>query len=124
MAARTAQQAFAQFAKRFNAGDVEGLVALYEPKAALVVEPGKVVTGTAAIRRAMRACLASKPRLSVRSATYLRGGDTALSIIAWTIQTTGPDGKVTEAAGKSADVWRRQPDGSWLLTIDNAFGTA
>lgn len=37
-----------------NVGDLEGLVALYEHEATLVPQPGHVVTGTPAIREALR----------------------------------------------------------------------
>jgi hypothetical protein len=38
------------FIERGNAGDVEGLVALYEPDAVLVFLRGQLTTGTEAIR--------------------------------------------------------------------------
>ena len=34
-----------------NRGDIEAAVALYEPGATLVVEPGKLATGTEALRK-------------------------------------------------------------------------
>ena len=39
------------FIERANAGDVDGLVALYEPGAVLAFPPGKITTGSQAIRR-------------------------------------------------------------------------
>jgi ketosteroid isomerase-like protein len=38
----------------FNAGDLEALVALYEPDAALIPQPGTMAEGTAAIRDSLR----------------------------------------------------------------------
>jgi ketosteroid isomerase-like protein len=38
------------FLERANAGDVDGVVALYEPQAVLAFPPGQLAIGTAAIR--------------------------------------------------------------------------
>jgi ketosteroid isomerase-like protein len=35
---------------------------------------------------------------------------------------TGPDGKPVKIEGQSAEVARRQPDGTWLFVIDNPHG--
>ncbi len=56
------------FSARVNVGDVDGLVALYEPDAALAGTPGGVVTERAAIRRVFEE---HAPRDGARS---LRGG--------------------------------------------------
>ena len=54
MAARSPEEIDGIFERELNAANVEGLLALYEPGAAFTVEPGKVVTGTAAISTASR----------------------------------------------------------------------
>jgi ketosteroid isomerase-like protein len=41
----------------------------------------------------------------------------------WTFAGTGPDGTPVKLAGHSADVLRRQIDGSWRFVIDNPWGT-
>jgi hypothetical protein len=51
--------------EKANAGDVEGLVALYEPNATLVAGPGQVTTGTTAIREAFNGFLDQKLELRV-----------------------------------------------------------
>jgi ketosteroid isomerase-like protein len=51
------------FAEALNGGNLDALVALYEPNANLMPEPGKVVVGTEAIRKALRAILAAKPTI-------------------------------------------------------------
>jgi ketosteroid isomerase-like protein len=42
------------FLERANAGDVEGLVALYEPEAVLAFPPGRLATGHEEIRNDRR----------------------------------------------------------------------
>ena len=53
MPARTPKQCDDLFAKYVEAGDVDAVVALYEPKGCLVLEGGRVARGPAAIRKAI-----------------------------------------------------------------------
>jgi hypothetical protein len=41
----------------------------------------------------------------------------------WSFSGTGSDGNAVNMTGKSADVLRKQSDGSWLFVIDNPWGT-
>jgi ketosteroid isomerase-like protein len=93
------------FVERANAGDLEGLVALYEPSAVLAVPGGAPAAGTDAIRRALGQFLTGNPKLSGVSQPALRFGDLALT-------STRFDG------GATAEVARRQPDGTWRWVID------
>jgi ketosteroid isomerase-like protein len=50
---------------RANAGDVEGMVALYEPDAALACGDGRIAVGTDAIRKFYTDLLATGPTLDL-----------------------------------------------------------
>ena len=52
-----------------NAGDVEGLVALYEPGAVLAAPSGRLSTGHDEIRRAYAELLADRPSFSSRASS-------------------------------------------------------
>ncbi len=93
------------FLDRACAGDVEGVVALYEPEAVLASAAGELSVGTAAIRRAYEALLASRPQFSGDVRPALRCGDLALTSTRFT-------------GGATAEVARRQPDGTWLWIAD------
>jgi ketosteroid isomerase-like protein len=93
------------FVQRANAGDLDGLVALYESDAVLAVPGGAPAAGADAIRQALRRFLDGRPTLSGESQPALRFGDLALT-------STRFDG------GATAEVARRQPDGTWLWVID------
>jgi len=96
------------FVQRVNAGDVEGLVALYEPDAVLATPDGGAVRGEAEIRRFYAALVASAPRFAPgEQHPALRLGELALT------STRLPGG-----AGATAEVARRQPDGTWLWILD------
>src|SRR5258708_39336462 len=68
-AQRAREKAFApedlgrMFIERANAGDVDGLVALYEPGAVLSGPGGKIATGRQAIRQGDEGLLASQTAL-------------------------------------------------------------
>jgi ketosteroid isomerase-like protein len=95
------------FVERVNAGDVEGLVALFEPGAVMAVAPGKVASGSEAIRQVFEDFVGSGVKLTLGDQQpTLRAGDLALT------STRLHDGGVT------AEVARRQPDGTWRWVID------
>jgi ketosteroid isomerase-like protein len=93
--------------ERLNTGDVDGLVALYEPDAVLALPDGRVATGASEIREAYAALVAGKPTFAPGTQLRtLRCGDLTLTSSRLT------DGVVT------AEVARRQPDGTWLWVLD------
>lgn len=95
------------FVERVNAGDVEGLVALYEPDAVMAVAPGNVAIGHEVLRRVFDDFVASGEKLTLgKQQPTLRVGDLALT------STRLADGGVT------AEIARRQPDGTWRWVID------
>ena len=101
------------FVERVNAGDVEGLVALYELDAVLAFRTGIVATGNEAVRRVFNDLVASGVKLTLGDQQpTLRAGDLALT------STRLDDGAVT------AEIARRQPDGTWRWVIDqwSVFG--
>ncbi|HEV8297702.1 MAG TPA: SgcJ/EcaC family oxidoreductase [Acidimicrobiales bacterium] len=116
--ARSPQELMELFAAGVHAADVDGLVRLYEPDAVFESAPGVVARGHGEIRGALEQMLSLGPRLQVTPVQVLVAGDVALVVNEWTMTGTAPDGAVVERGGKSADVVRRQPDGSWLVLVD------
>jgi len=110
------------FADAFNRRDVEELLTLYEPDAALVPQPGRQVTGLAAIRTALEEFLTLKATLTVETHSVVVTPDVALLQGEWTLRGTAPDGSAIKMGGPEAEVLRRQPDGSWRCIIDNPMG--
>ena len=110
------------FVQAFNAGDIEAMLKLYEPSASLTPQPGQVVSGSKALREALSGFVARKPRMTLQARTLAEAGDIALTTSKWVLEGTGPDGKPMKAEGQSAEVARRQPDGTWLIVIDNPHG--
>jgi cytochrome P450 len=75
MAARTPKQCDDQFGRYIEAGDVEAVVALYEPKACLVLSAGTVARGTKAIRKAISMFAAMKPKFRMNVTRVVKAGD-------------------------------------------------
>lgn len=122
MAARTPEDLDRLFAGAMNAGNLDALVALYEPQASLTPAPGKVAVGTDAIRGALAGFLAGNPKMTLSPRVVSRAGDLALLTSKWEITMTDADGKPAQLRGQSVEVARRQPDGDWLFAIDLPLG--
>ena len=122
MPARTPEEVHKIFAEYFSAGDLEGIVSLYEQDATFVPQPGQTASGTAAIREALKGFLALNGELKMQPARVIQANDAALLFSEWTLKGTGPDGNAVELAGHTSDVVRRQTNGTWLMVIDNPFG--
>jgi uncharacterized protein (TIGR02246 family) len=79
MPARAPEELDELFTSAMNAGDLEAVVALYEPNASLASQPGQVVTGTAAIREAVRGFLARKPKFTAEAKPTVHAGELAMT---------------------------------------------
>jgi uncharacterized protein (TIGR02246 family) len=104
------------------AGDIDGILATYEANAVLVGQPGKSVMGTPALREAFNQFLALNPKITVTNHDIIQADDIALHSYTWKMSGKAPDGKPMEQGGLSVVVLRKQPDGRWLMVIDNPFG--
>ena len=122
MPANSPQEVAKLIARGLSSGDLDGIIALYEPSACLVPEPGQVLHGAAAIREGIAGFLALKPTMHVESETVVQADDVAIVYTKWSLSGTGPDGGAVNMNGQATDVMRRQPDGTWLCVIDNPFG--
>jgi uncharacterized protein (TIGR02246 family) len=96
------------FVERANAGDAEGIAALYEEEAVMAYPPGSVTVGRQAIRGLWEKVLERAPHFEEESPLpTLISGDVALT------STIAKDG-----AGARAQVVRRQSDGTWQRLLD------
>lgn len=82
-------------------------------------EPGQIVAGKDGIRNALNGFLATKGTMTLETLAVIPCGDLALLHGRWRLSGTGPDGAALNIGGRTAEVVRRQPDGTWLYLIDN-----
>ncbi|MBA2314778.1 MAG: nuclear transport factor 2 family protein [Chloroflexi bacterium] len=109
------------FIDRANAGDVDGLVALYERDAVLLAASGEVASGPGSIRLVLEAMVSGMAAQgTIFSGTpppAVSRGDLALTYTRFTASHTSADGRRATRKRITAEVARRQPDGTRLLAI-------
>jgi ketosteroid isomerase-like protein len=93
--------------QRQRAGDIEGMMALYEPEPVVDTSDGEIRRGKDAIRAYFASVIASGRQWQFgQQQPALISGDLALT------STRTADGRTT------AEVARRQADGTWLWVLD------
>ena len=102
-------------------GDIESAIACYGPEAAVVVQPGKVMHGQAAIKAFVQASAALNLRFDAHR--FIEGDGIALHFSQWSANPAEADSDQSQLAGYTADVLRRQQDATWLIAIDNPWGS-
>lgn len=105
--ARSPQDLERLLVSREWAGDIEGMVALYERDAVVDCGDGRMLRGREAIRTFFAGVVAEGRKFQVGvQRPAMISGDLALT------STRLPDGTVT------AEIARRQGDGTWLWVVD------
>lgn len=108
------------FARAFNSRNMDKLLALYEPDAVLRVDGSKrSLVGLAAIAGELQHLLQAPGTMTSRNNFCVVYRDLALLRADWDL--VADDGSVV-ASGSSAEVVRRQADGTWRYIIDHAAG--
>ncbi|MEV0624142.1 nuclear transport factor 2 family protein [Nonomuraea sp. NPDC050404] len=115
--AETPEQVGALFVEYLEAGDVEGLVSLYEPHAHYVPAPGNHLVGTDDIREAMQQLIGSGARLTLEPRDLRLVDDVALVSNHATLTGIGPEPVIST----TTEILRRQPDGGWAYVVDDPF---
>jgi uncharacterized protein (TIGR02246 family) len=111
-----------QFAEAVNNGDVETLVALFEPDAIVIEQTGERTEGADQIRVHLEHLVALHPVMRIEASRVYRAGDLALLSSRWTATATTPNGQPVEMEFHGSELARQQPDGSWRLLLDNPWG--
>jgi uncharacterized protein (TIGR02246 family) len=124
MQADTPEELHALLAAAFNRGDVEAFLAIYEPDAVMLMPPnGQTVRGRDALRAAVEPLFAARPGFESRVVAKLEADGIALTHARWTL-VAEVDAASREESGHGAVVSRRQPDGRWLIVLDNPLSPA
>ena len=96
---------------------------IYEKDACFASNPGQVVQGLESIRRSLQGFIDMKVKLEARVRRVIQASNLALLTTEWSIVGTEPDGKPINLTGRGTVVLRSQSDGSWLMVIENPWGT-
>ena len=123
MSTATPEQVLESIVDGINTGNLDALMPLYESGAAFATQPGSLAHGLSGIREALAGFISMKGTLDLEVTRVLEVDDLALVIGVWSFSGTGPDGEPVKLGASSADVLRRQTDGTWRFVIDNPWGT-
>lgn len=109
--------------KRTSSDAVPTIDQSYDPLAAMVIKPGKVVKGHAAIREVMSDSLDNEQlqNLIKGDSVLIEAGDVAL-LMAKTYSQSATGGKF-ESPKRSIYVFKKNEFGYWRCVVDNYFGT-
>ncbi|WP_027797075.1 alpha/beta fold hydrolase [Paraburkholderia acidipaludis] len=121
----TPEQVPAAFDAAFNAGDVDGMLAVFSENATMRMADGKsMASGHDALRTQFSGLLQAGPRIHNEVRRSLVSGNVALVLMDWTVTVALPDGREARQRGTATQVMVRGGDGVWKLAISNPLGVA
>jgi uncharacterized protein (TIGR02246 family) len=115
--AETPEQVGTLFMEYLEAGDLDGLVSLYEPDAHFVPAPGNHLAGQDAIREAFGGLIEHGARVKLELREIRQVGDLALVSNNATLTGAGPEPVIST----TTEILRRQPDGGWAHVVDDPY---
>jgi uncharacterized protein (TIGR02246 family) len=110
------------FTQALNAGDLEAVVALYDPDARFVDRTGEILIGRDRIRDILAGLINSHTRLHSRAIKTVVVDNIALLYTDFDGTTIKASGSTAETAFKAIEVLRRQPDRTWRLVVGDPRG--
>ena len=113
-----AEDAHKTLAAAFNTGDVQTVLDMYDFNGIIVPEPNKAVSGRAEFEEAIKAILAIKGKMEIKTVYCLETNGLAVGRSEWNIT----DGDEVKISSKGIELMKQQPDGTWKILIDHAFG--
>ncbi len=119
MSAQRPEELHQLFVACVNAHDVDALMALYEPDSTVADLEGHPLQGTDNLCAFLIGFLAVVKQMEGGTRKVLVAGNIALMSSTWRAVLATPDGGMTSVTGTSAEVARRQLDGTWRFLIDD-----
>ncbi|MCX5339646.1 YybH family protein [Streptomyces atratus] len=130
--ATTPAQLLQLLGERIKAKDIDGIIALHEPEAAVVNYDGSIIRGHQEIRAFYVEWFKSNPVLTVNPRQTVpaggwRGWDgkvrsrTAAIMGDYSLEQDAADGTRDSFTGNFCDTVQEQPDGTWLYVQDNPY---
>jgi uncharacterized protein (TIGR02246 family) len=111
-----------QFEEQLNAGDLDGVMALYEPEARFVTLTGETLVGRDAIRKVLGGLVEAKTQFHSRVVRAVVVGEIAQLYTDFEGTREDDSGKTVPVQSRAIEVLRRQPDGSWKLIMGDPNG--
>jgi ketosteroid isomerase-like protein len=102
----------------FNAGDAGGVAAQYESEARIAAPEVDTIVGRAAIEGFVKEFTAARATLSFRLVDVYGSDDLSVAVGEYDLVLQPEGVEPQQDRGKFVEVWRRQPDGTWLIADD------
>lgn len=99
------------------------MMGLYAPEAVFIAKDGRTIIDHTEIAAELERDLSLSLPLEAKTRHVFVADDIAQIVLDWSIDGTGPDGKV-HLRGSASDTVRRGTDGLWRYLIANNLGTA
>ncbi|CAH0271702.1 hypothetical protein SRABI27_04266 [Pedobacter sp. Bi27] len=115
---KRAEDAHSALAAAFNTGDIATILNMYDSSGIIVPEPGKPVSGKAQFEEAIKAILAIKGTMEIKTVYCMQTGNLAIGRSEWNIT----DGGEVKVSAKGIELMKQSEDGTWKIVIDHAFG--
>jgi len=116
--AKTPQEVHTVLAAAFNTKNLDVIMNVYDANGIIFPEPGKEVSGQSQFIEAVKSICAVPGVMEIKTVYCLQSGDVAVGRSEWSITDNGK----TQVAAKGIELMKQQPDGSWKIIIDHAFG--
>ncbi|MFG1304755.1 SgcJ/EcaC family oxidoreductase [Xanthobacter autotrophicus] len=117
-AAQTPEELHQDLARAYGARDLDGLLALFEADATLVLQPGAFARGSGEIRTALAGFLQLGGVMAVETIEVVPAGDCALTRTFWSIAEAGE----TKLSAHGVEILHKGEDGRWRFLLDHPFG--
>jgi ketosteroid isomerase-like protein len=112
----------AAFAQAYNSGDIDNLLALYEPESILINLNGGTDQGLEPIRTTLEGLLQFKGAMVSKNIYCIPFEDIAMLRAHFILDTVSEDGKPLQIQGHTSEIVRKQLDNSWKYIVDHPFG--
>jgi ketosteroid isomerase-like protein len=122
--ATTLEQLHLLFDDAVNAHDLDALMDLYEPDPIGADLDGKTLRGSTAMRQFLAELVAVARSIETTTSKAIATDNVGLLSGRWVAHICTPDGEELIVEGSSAEVARRQPDGTWRFIIDDPLFTS
>src|SRR5215813_1080318 len=115
MPAKNPEEICSLFKQYMAAGDIEGVLSVYDPEIVFLNQTREVVKGKQELKQELGPSAAARARFDFNITQVVQSGDIALMHTQWNI--SGPE----EISLYAIEVARLQPDGTWRWLIGDPF---
>lgn len=106
----------------FNQGNIETVISCYEEAAVVVAQPSRTIQGTAELRTFFESVMRSGASAKQLKTRVLQADGIALFLSRWALTSDRANQDAEPRTFVAMTVFRKQPDGSWRILIDNPIG--